>query len=620
MRKLAIVLMLAAGTAQAADQKPKIEPTTVEKAVMGRIAAEDTQASPKPVRNPYCPITGKPVNPDVPPIDCPQKFRHIHLLVGVASTGAAEAYKAACDATKSSKWLVSDAVSHAAANNMAVDLSNPKTPVEKPILLPPEMMAPVPSPKDVAIELTVDDNKKFQTIDGFGTATYAYNKEDHQTYAKPEFQKRVVQDLGLSMIRFEIAPAHFKPVEKPEQIDRKDFVFEGEIPGIPINEKTGKPEYGPVKGTIPCLEFVAAIKKLDPTIKVTPSVWSPPAWMKTNARPSGGGSLKPEYYAHFAQYLVEWVRLVKEKYGFEIDALSPQNELEFVEMYNSCLYKPEEYRDIVKIIGQTFQKQGLNIKLFGPEDMTHFGPRTVRYIQAIEEDPEAKPFLNIIATHGYEDGVALTGSVKESGDFWNQIKQFGKPYWQTETGTGSADGRWNDGGPDGKTETVAKDGTRSLQQGALSSVGGRLHYAMAYGNASAWLFWQICDAGPNNAALMVLDQPTKKYYAAKHFYRWIRPGAVRIAAGPDGGDKGVCVTAYEHEKNKTVTVVLLNRSHDNAKLKLNIKTALPVARFETYRTSEKEDCVTLQATSVTGGKADLTLPPRSIVTLYGTAQ
>jgi O-glycosyl hydrolase len=339
--------------------------------------------------------------------------------------------------------------------------------------------------------------------------------------------------------------------------------------------------------------------------------------MKTNERTAGGGSLKPEYYEHYAQYLAEWVRLVKEKYGFDLYALSPQNELEFVEMYNSCVYKPEEFRDVVKVIGRAFQKQNLNVKLFGPEDMTHYGPRTVRFIKAVEDDPQAKPFLNILATHGYADGIQLTGSVKENESFWNLIRQYDKPYWQTETGTGAADDRWNDGGPDGRTESVAKDGTRSLLQGAFSSVGGRLHYAMAYGNASAWLFWQITGPQPDVHSLMVGDRAGKKYYVAKHFYRWIRPGAVRIAAGPDGGDKGVCVTAYEHGKDKTVTIVLLNRSHDNIRLTVNLKATLSIADFQTFRTSEKEDCVTLAPTPADGGTMRLTLPPRCIATLYG---
>jgi hypothetical protein len=85
---------------------------------------------------------------------------------------------------------------------------------------------------------------------------------------------------------------------------------------------------------------------------------------------------------------------------------------------------------------------------------------------------------------------------------------------------------------------------------------------------------------------MVLDKPGKRYYVAKQFWRYIRPGAVRIAAGPDGGDKGVCLTAYQHQRDKTVTVVLLNRSDDNVKTTVALKTDLPVSTFDTLSRPE----------------------------------
>ena len=606
------LVMFAAGAVLAAAKAAKgPELTPADQVTIDKIKAADPQANPKKVGNNLCPVTGKPVDPSIPPVDCPQRFQRIHLLVGVATKEAADAIAAANEAHKSNKWAIPDIVAAAAANNMQVDFSNVKNPVLKPIDLAP----PVPAPRDVTAAVEVNAAQKFQTIDGFGTATYCYNKTDHEMYAKPEFQKLVVEDLGLSMIRFAIVPAHFKVVEKPEQISRNDFIFEGKVEGVPVNEKTGKPIYGPTKGVIPCLEFIAALRKLNPEIKVVPSVWSPPYWMKTKVGVSGG-SLRPEYYEHYARYLAEWVRFVKERYNIDIYALSPQNELEFVEPYDSCVYKPEEFAAVVKVIGQTFRREGLNVKLYGPEDMTHYGPRTVRFIKAVEEDPAAKPFLNILATHGYSDGIQSTGSVQENADFWGLIKDYGKPYWQTETGPGAADARWNDGGPDGQV-TNAKTG--KLVEGALASIGGRHHYALAYGQASAWLFWQITEPKPSVHGLMVLDKPGKRYYVAKQFWRYIRPGAVRIAAGPDGGDKGVCLTAYQHPRDKTVTVVLLNRSDDNVKTTVALKTDIPVTAFDTFRTSLKEDCAAVGKTPVAGGKAVLTLPPRSIVTLYGKA-
>jgi O-glycosyl hydrolase len=593
-----VALCLGASAAYAADAKPKkweMQYTDVEKAMIEKIKAGNEKATFKLARNKFCPITGKLADPKITPLDCPQMFKSLHILVAIADEEAQKVYDAAREANKSNRLSVPNKVSTAARNNMMVDTTDLKKLFIKPIVLPKELMAKMPVPKNIKLELAINAEQKFQTMDGMGTCTYPYDGRIFPVYADPEYQKMIVNDLGLSMIRFEIA-CDLKQVEKPEEISYKDFVIK--------------------KGATACIEFIAALKKLNPDIKVTPSVWSPPAWMKSNGNIAWGGKLKREYYPHFAWYLVEWVKFVKEKYGFDIYALSPQNELEFVEPYGSCVYSPEEYRDVVKIVGETFKKAGLNVKLFGPEDMTKFGKRTTRYIDIIEKDPAVEPFLNIHATHGYSDGIELTGSMKESSVFRDLIKEYKKPYWQTETGPGAPDERWNDGGPDGVTVRETKEGA-DLEKGVLGSLCARLHYSLVYGHAAGWLWWQITGSSPSVHEVMTLNQKGKKYYAFKQFCRFIRPGAVRIAAGPDGGEENVWVSAYQHEKDKTVTVVLLNRSNDNNETTINIKNSIPVKIFDSYRTSETEDCIKTEGIPVKNGKLLFTLPPRSITTLYG---
>ena len=53
-------------------------------------------------------------------------------------------------------------------------------------------------------------------------------------------------------------------------------------------------------------------------------------------------------------------------------------------------------------------------------------------------------------------------------------------------------------------------------------------------NASTYLYWQFSSkAGEEKFSLMSQGQPTPKYYAAKQFYRYIRPGAVRVGTTGD---------------------------------------------------------------------------------------
>ena len=50
-----------------------------------------------------------------------------------------------------------------------------------------------------------------------------------------------------------------------------------------------------------------------------------------------------------------------------------------------------------------------------------------------------------------------------------------------------------------------------------------------------------------------------KYIAAKHFFRYIRPGAVRVQAAVSGSDT-LLASAYAHVGDKSLTIVLVNPS------------------------------------------------------------
>src|SRR5690606_11931563 len=127
-----------------------------------------------------------------------------------------------------------------------------------------------------------------------------------------------------------------------------------------------------------------------PEIKVIGSVWSPPAWMKDNNSHIGNLSgyvldnvdpanrLSDDKYEHCAKFLVEYTRLF-ENSGVPVYAISPQSELMFTQVFESCQYTSTEYARIVRTLGQSFASSGMERPyIFGPEDMTqaHYGTTT----------------------------------------------------------------------------------------------------------------------------------------------------------------------------------------------------------------------------------------------------
>lgn len=439
------------------------------------------------------------------------------------------------------------------------------------------------------VQVSVDGTQKFQTIDGFGTAVYLYMQAS--PFRDPRLQQMYAVDSGNSLLRMELSPEVL-----PQKVDNAD-----EISWKAFN--TAK-----AASTDANLEFAQAAIKLNPRIRFTPTVWSPPGWMKSNGKSAGGGSLLPQYYPHYAKYLAEWVKFVKEKYGIETYAVGVQNELEFPEFYNSCLYTPAAWRDMLIEVHKRFQAEGLTTKIFGPESMTG-SQNTPLFLRAVVEDSRAKGCLDIMATHGYSDGIKMAGGAKGNSSLWQVVGKYNLPLWMTET-----------------------SGVKGDLTSSLKGVAQEIHNSLVYGQISGWIYWQYigADEKQGNEFDMVLVKvarqgnqetvteilPSKKYYLHKQFSRFIQPGAVRIAATPSDA-QDISVGAFEHPLDKTVTVTLINTGAANQSVSLSLKTNLKVTAFDAYRTSATENSDKIGTLEAKDGKLELSLPPQSMVTLYG---
>ena len=87
--------------------------------------------------------------------------------------------------------------------------------------------------------------------------------------------------------------------------------------------------------------FTAARAAAGGEIGMMMTPWSPPAWMKTNASRVGGGSLKPECFPVWAEYICRYL-LEARKAGMRVKLLSVQNEPKAVQTWDSCLFTGRE--------------------------------------------------------------------------------------------------------------------------------------------------------------------------------------------------------------------------------------------------------------------------------------
>jgi O-glycosyl hydrolase len=440
-----------------------------------------------------------------------------------------------------------------------------------------------------AVTVSIDRSKEFQTIEGFGASINGWTAEEMWINFDPEFVNYTANELGLSIFRMQVwggVTPH--PLDNPEEIDYRDFRWRG--PGMRAKAN---------------VDFARALVDANPEIRIIGSIWSPPGWMKENGSqegvqekgPSRGRNrLRDDHYEHFAKWVVEWARYM-ESQGTPFYALSLQNELLFDQWFESCVYTGEEYGRLVRVTGEMFEKEGVTKPLFfGPEDMTYanyseVGGRHRPFVDALMQ-PDVAPYFDVFATHGYTDGVR-EDSTHNPAKYWDSIKQFGRPYWITEGGTG------------------AHDWPAPIESG----IAARLHFAIVESNVSLFCAWQISGADEGTQHDIVERvRPTPKTFATMHFWKHIRPGSIRIGTEVDGDADGLLASAYHLKAKNQIIVVLINREADEREITLDLGADIVVEKWNAWQTSDVQSHDPVQPRQFCGGQAVFDLPARSITT------
>ncbi len=452
---------------------------------------------------------------------------------------------------------------------------------------------PNPPDPDLPVQvITIDKSVKYQTIDGFGffggydvwwgNATNMWNDA---------WGDKVISDLGISIWRNEYYPPSTPGVTQDADWAKQKPVVEG---------------------------LKAKATKYGVSLKYVFSVWSPPADLKWecnfswagdvnatrnpgNVSTKNGGTLNPDKYTEYADWLKAGIKLYKDV-GIDLYALSLQNELMFREPYNSCMYTITWYNDMVNAVVPKIKETYADVRIFGAENMLEMEGKEDNwkwfYHSGIKANPATAGNIDILAVHGYSDGVAATSGSELAKMWTNHTEQFAgpmnKPVWMSETS--------------GYVDTWAGSGSKP---GALS-LAMDIYSALAYGNISAWIWWQGSQLdGMGEYNLMYGNSVGKRYYVSKHYYRYIRPGAVRVKS--TSADADIFCTAYENLAKNTITMVVINSSSADKKIAIE-GTDLPLT-FSMYRTNSESDNCSMIKDVKPGTPNAFILPSKSIITL-----
>ncbi len=411
----------------------------------------------------------------------------------------------------------------------------------------------------------VDRGETWQTIEGMGT--FENEKRWIDLYAK---------DMGASAVRIGLIGNQIEPVN-----DNNDpFVLDMKA----LN-------YGAFD-----FEYFRLLKEAGVETFILTS-WSPPAWMKKNLsedwlEPNAEWNtnvalnrLEFHYYDEFAESMVAVIRMFEQEADIHIEAIGLQNEPAFDEPYASAILDPFYFSSLIEVVGKRFEAEGIITRLFMPEQVVgQYNNSNAQYLDALQHNEEANPYCDIYAVHGYgEDGITPgVPSYAEWVQMYDQAQlgEYPKKVWMTETHIGYSG--WN----------------------SAISTAGAIHGGLWAGNISLWTNWSFGDMQ------MTRNVPNSTFYACKNYFRYIRPGAVRIGTSSNHPD--ILATAFEHDEDGTFTVVLINKGNNPVSVDL-AGNNLP-NHFSAYRTSPFENC--LEVNPMEGEM--FILPGNSITTLYAT--
>ncbi len=252
--------------------------------------------------------------------------------------------------------------------------------------------------------IDVDDRQRFQTMDGFGYCLTGGSAELLHAMSTPARAKLLrelfgtgPQDIGVSYLRVSIGAS---------DLDAQVFSYD-DLPAGQTDPTLARFSLAPdEKHLIPVLKEILAIS---PTIKILGSPWSPPAWMKTNEA-TKGGSLKPEYYGAYAQYLVKYIQGMKAA-GITIDAITPQNEPLHPGNNPSLLMLAEQQADFIgRHLGPAFQQAGLKTKIICYD---HNADKP-EYPLAVLGNAAANPYVDGSAFHLYAGPIEALSKVHDA--------------------------------------------------------------------------------------------------------------------------------------------------------------------------------------------------------------
>jgi O-glycosyl hydrolase len=435
----------------------------------------------------------------------------------------------------------------------------------------------------------IDVGGRRQTVAGFGgTVGWIYPREEQLE----KVADLLFTDLGVSILRLsalskngdetdEGSPEHVNDDREASRITWRGFDFAA------CEDQQARIAAAAARRGVRA--FVAAS-------------WSPPGWMKTNGKRTNGGSLLPGMESELAELWTAYLLWMRRERGVTVSALSLQNEPEVPRSYPTALFSPRELDRSARALLARAAREKLSPRLLYPE-VSQLG-RLEEYLEAASRETLAA--TGAISVHGYSLAVDYY-DLEAYRRMWTDVRKlvapYRKPLWMTEFSnySGAFSGR--------------KQGT---WEEALAWA-RHVHLALVEGECSAVFFWGLYFDKKGEALIYAEKdgaekyEVTPKFYTAKNYFRFVRPGAVRVACSPAKGS--LECSAFWHPAERTLTAVIVNPGDAEVLVSFRVEGLRAPKWTSMHRSSRGEDCLALDPERERVDRSRLRFPAGSVTTM-----
>ena len=465
-----------------------------------------------------------------------------------------------------------------------------------------------------AVQATVNFSRTLQDWDGFGfnyveTAHTSDMKEFKQEYGgfslldeneKQEIVKLVFGEDGLKVGLVKMFLGSLHQTEAGGKFDHKYttanmryFVREG----LKLTREGGR------------------------DLEIITTLYGPPAYT-TKQKVHRGRDLDPAYRDAVADYMVDWVKFLKEKEHFPVKYLSLHNEGEDWRRWNqegltvdsghdyNLFWPPEQVMDFIKLMPGKLKAAGVVDVGITPGEATNwyrFG--TWGYVEAFLQDPEALERLGLITSHGFYSG--------NYGRWFGEHKAAGIERLRTERPELHA---WV------TSTSWSKMDAFNIKEMHGNIYTARVNAIIPWAGIQRPPHWVGGDPNPGSA-FTVSENGTYKVRPGYYFYKQItragQPGMKVAEATAMDSETAVIAFASNGTKNPDAFIVI-NLNKDMQKIAVSVSGTRATA-FEAFRTTKapgsgldeiQENYKALGTFELKDGMVVLEAPAGSVTTFF----